>query len=149
MLEQFEVIYAEYLEAIQEKAGEYYTARKSRDYAAIQNVRDGLVEGDVLLAPDFVTEALTYWQAMENERKECEASRRIEYRKLVGKSKNGDTKKYTYATAKEAEDAAFLACGEARRKEMAALKNYKKARELESRKEQLLHSIASRIRGNE
>ena len=146
MLEHFERLYAEYLDGIQRKASEYKKARKKRDYAAIQDIRDGLAEGDILMAPDFVTESLSYWQAMENQRKECEAQRRIEYRKLVGKSKDGDKKQYTYATAKEAEDAAFLACSDAREEERAAERNYRKARELESRKEQLFHTIASRLR---
>lgn len=145
-LTNFEQLYEPYLKALQELAIKYKIARKARDYETIQDIRDALAEGDIIMAPDYEAEALSYFQTIENKYKECEASREMEYRKLVGKNRGEGEKKYTYATQKEAENAAFIDCGEARLIKIAAEKNYRKIKELYRKKEHLYNTIASRLR---
>ena len=148
MIEQFKQQHDEYKAKLISIATKYHNCRSINDYAGVQAARDEHAEYELFHAPDLVGESLLYYKAKENERKECEARTRVECRKKTGRSKTGDTIKYTYATAKEAEDSAFLMCSEERLAENEAHRLYNKMRKLKDDRDNLLHSMASKLREN-
>lgn len=140
-IEQFEAIYDLYYTNIIKLAEKAKKARKANDYESLQDVRDQIAEGDLMLGPDFKSEALDYFLHCENDRKMCEASTLLEFGKLVGK---GD--EFEYKTMTQAQAAADLHCNPMKIREIRARRNYEKAKEIENKIEKLVHGISSRLR---
>jgi len=141
--EAFLKTYGNYLRQVRKIAKLYADAAEIRDEEEIQHLRERLEIGRIKLGPSFVSDALQYWQEKENDRKEWEARRTIDYRKQVGKGEN-----YTYATAKEAENQAFLDCSFLRKQERDAEHIYKKSREIDGYTNGMINAMASRLRQN-
>lgn len=135
--------YGNYLRQVRKIAELYAEAAEVRDEEEIQHLRERLEIGRIKLGPSFVSDALQYWQEKENDRKECEARRTIDYRRQVGKGEN-----HTYATAKEAENQAFLDCSTIRTQERDAEHIYRKIREIDGYTGGLINAMASRLRQN-